>query len=569
MFLKKLIISSDSKIIRDISFRNGLNLIVDNTGTQVTGNNVGKTTVLKLIDFCLGAKPNSIWSDPESKKEENTLVKDFLRNNEVLISLILTEGLSAATAKEIKIERNFLARSEIIRRINEQSYTEEEFEIELGKLLFPNLISAKPTFRQLISHNVRYKEESITNTLKTLDKYSSDAEYETLHLFMFGVEFNEGSSKQTVLAKLKQEETFKSRLEKNQTKSAYETALSLIENEIKKINDQKAKLNLNVAYEADLDQLTNIKFEINTASAHLTSLNIKRELILEAQNDLKADHSDIDLAQLQLIYQQATQYIDAIHKTFEDLVDFHNKMIDEKVKFLSEELPSIDQEITKRQAQVRRLLESEKTLSAEIAKSDSFEELEKLIAQLSEKNQKKGEYQTIISQLNEVAEAIDKLNIELAGIDSALFSDAFEQRVKEQLNKFNKFFSEVSQTLYGEQYAVKYDIVVNRKGQKLYRFSAFNLNFSSGKKQGEISCFDIAYILFADSENMPCVHFILNDKKELMHDNQLVKISQLVGKYNIQFVASILRDKLPTELNKQEYIILELSQGDKLFRIEN
>ncbi|WP_407267705.1 hypothetical protein [Tenacibaculum maritimum] len=33
----------------------------------------------------------------------------------------------------------------------------------------------------------------------------------------------------------------------------------------------------------------------------------------------------------------------------------------------------------------------------------------------------------------------------------------------------------------------------NKKGQRVYKFSAFNLNFSSGKKQGEISCFDIAY----------------------------------------------------------------------------
>lgn len=30
---------------------------------------------------------------------------------------------------------------------------------------------------------------------------------------------------------------------------------------------------------------------------------------------------------------------------------------------------------------------------------------------------------------------------------------------------------------------------------------------------GEISCFDIAYTMFADDMNIPCVHFLLNDKK--------------------------------------------------------
>ena len=64
------------------------------------------------------------------------------------------------------------------------------------------------------------------------------------------------------------------------------------------------------------------------------------------------------------------------------------------------------------------------------------------------------------------------------------------------------------------------------------------------------------------------MHFLLNDKKELMHDNQLVMIAKLVNEKGIQFVASILKDKLPKELNKDEFIILKLSQENKLFQIE-
>ena len=91
---------------------------------------------------------------------------------------------------------------------------------------------------------------------------------------------------------------------------------------------------------------------------------------------------------------------------------------------------------------------------------------------------------------------------------------------------------------------------------------------SSGKKQGEILCFDLAYILFADSEKIPCLHFLLNDKKELMHDNQLLKVADFVKKNDIQLVISILKDKLPEELVDKSNIVVELSQNDKLFRIE-
>ena len=75
--------------------------------------------------------------------------------------------------------------------------------------------------------------------------------------------------------------------------------------------------------------------------------------------------------------------------------------------------------------------------------------------------------------------------------------------------------------------------------------------------------------MFADEEGIPCLHFVLNDKKELMHDNQLVRIGNLVNEnQNIQYVASILRDKLPEELNREDNIILSLSQHSRLFKIE-
>lgn len=575
MFIKSLKITTENKIIREINFRKGMNLIVDETPVKTdlikteTGNNVGKTTVLQLIDFCLGADSKGIYVDPDSKKQEYTLVKNFLKNNEVLVTMILKEDLENENSQEIIIERNFLGRPNIVRRINGQNLIEDEFEPSLKKLIFPNHNALKPSFRQIISHNIRYKDESINSTLRTLDKYCSDVEYETLHLFMLGIDFDFGQEKLLIVEKLKQEDTFRKRLEKIQTKTAYETALSLIDNDIELLNSKKANFNLNENFEADLDKLNNIKYLINKKSSELSNLQIKNDLIVEAEQDLNSRFSSIDIHQLQAIYQQATQRIEGIQKSFEDLVRYHNQMITEKVNFIKKELPEIEKNIKVKSTQLNVLLQQEKQQVTLISKSESFEDLEKLIVELNNKFRKKGEYENIIEQLNDVEKDIDELSEKLEKIDDSLFSDDFEQKVKEQLNKFNKYFSSISNKLYGEQYALKYDIVHNKKGQRLYKFSAFNLNFSSGKKQGEISCFDIAYTLFADDENISTLHFLLNDKKELMHDNQLVKIAELVDKSNLQFVASILKDKLPPELNKEEYFIVKLSQQDKLFRIEN
>lgn len=571
MFLKSLTISNGNKIIRKITFRKGINLIVDETpenNDKATGNNVGKTTVLKLVDFCLGAEPRIVYVDPESKRDVYKKVKDFLIEKEVLITLSLKENLEIENSSEIVIERNFLSRTKKIQKINNENLTEDEFKLKLLELIIPEHNLEKPTFRQIISHNIRYKDENINNTLKTLDKYTTDAEYETLYLFLFGCEFTRGNLRQTILEKIKQENTYKKRLENQQTKAAYETALALINSEIEDLDKKKANFNLNENFENDLDRLNKTKYEISKISSEISKITIRKDLIIEAEQELNSRKSDIDLRQLELIYRQATNQISGIQKTFNDLVNYHNQMIIEKVKFIKKEFPDLEKAIQDKQEHLKKQLQEEKKLASEITKGDSFEELEQLIAELTEKFRKKGEYEIIVKQLEEVEDNIKNYTKQLDEIDNELFSVDFKQTVKSQLAKFNKHFASISEQLYGEKYAVKAD-PVTKNNQQLYKFSSFNANMSSGKKQGEISCFDIAYTMFADEENIPCLHFLLNDKKELMHDNQLVKIAEFVNNNNIQFVASILKDKLPEELNKENYFAVKLSQQDKLFMIEN
>lgn len=568
MFIKKIIITTPSHIIREIPFHKGLNLVVDESDGQVTGNSVGKTTVLKLIDFCLGAKPKIIYEDPENRKEIYSLVKDYLVDNNVSIFLYLSENLDDENSRTVVIERNFLARSKIIRKIDGVKYTESEFEDKLTEIFFPSQVGKKPTFRQIISHNIRYSDLSVSNTLKTLDNYTSDAEYETLYLYLLGCDFSQGSSKQKILQDIHQENVFKNRLEKVQTKSAYEAALAIVETEIDELDRKKSSLNINENFERDLNKLNKVRYEINRVSNDLGNLNLRKDLIEETKSELSSTASYIDLSQLESIYNQASNNLDKLNKTFGELVSYHNKMVNERISYITKELPIIESKIKSKNHELNGFLKVEKDLAELVSKSSSFEDLEVLISKLNDKYRDKGEFESIISQLIEVEENIQNYKSQLSDIDNELFSDEFEAVVKQQVNRFNKHFSATSQNLYGEKYALKYDKIINKKSQRLYKFSAFNTNFSSGKKQGEISCFDIAYTLFADEENIPCMHFLLNDKKELMHDNQLVKIADLVNKNNVQFVASILEDKLPDSLNNEDYFVVKLSESDKLFRIE-
>lgn len=569
MFLKSLHISTPTKVIREIPFHKGLNLIVDETpsGETLTGNNVGKTTVLRLIDFCLGRDGSVVYKDPESKREVYQLVKDYLIDNKVIVSLTLVDDIEAPQ-RQIEISRNFLGRKESICQINGENISKTDFENRLSDAIFPTITVEKPTFRQIIAHNVRYEDIRLNNTLDILNSFTKMEEYETLYLFLFGCDYDEGNRREELIANIKSESNYKKRLEKHGTKNSYKVALQDIDREISKLEQKKSSLNINPQLDQDLEALTAVKEELNRISSALTSLRIRRDVIQESVNDFNQQRFDVDMTQLQLVYKQAASLMPNIQHTFEEMVSYHNKMLANRARFIEEEIPSLDEKMVQLQVSFSSLREREKQLTEKVTASDTFEELEKVINALNEQYTRKGEYGAILTQIESVEESMAKFNEDLRNIDEGLFSKDFKTKVDEQLSKFNDIFSEISDELYDERYSVKEDVVRTTKGQSVYKFSVIGTNLSSGKKQGEISCFDIAYILFADQESIPCLHFILNDKKELMHDNQLVKLADIANRENIQFVASILEDKLPAELRNEAYYVVKLSQNDKLLRIE-
>lgn len=566
MFIKKLIISNNNGIIRDIVFHRGLNLIVDNTvgGNTETGNNIGKTTVLRLVDFCLGKKQNVIYADPANMKAENKTVKDFLIDTNVEVTLVLTKNFGK---DDVIIRRNFLSHSKAVRQVNGEQIKESEFEKVLEEKIL-GIITDKPTFRQIISHNIRYTNQSVDNILKTLDKYTQDPEYETLYLFMFGCNTENGAKKQELINKIKAENTFKTRLERDNDKATLSALLGMVNNNIELLENQKKTLNLNPHFEEEMDELSSVKYQINKVASECNALKLKRDLIIEAKTDIENDRSDIDFQQLSSIYEQAKAFVPKLEHTFEELVSFHNSMIEKKVKFICNSLPGLESQIRNLKVDLSNLLRQEEKLSLSISKSSSYEELEALISDLNNLYNKKGEYEASLKQIEDVEEAIEVLSHKLSVIDEKATSKVSQDKVQQKINDFNSYFSSISERLYGESYALRQELVTYRKtGHKIYQFSSFNANLSSGKKLGEMTCFDIAYDMFARKKNIPHVDFVMHDKNELMSDNQLIGIAKIVEENDVQFIAPILKDKLPDEMDNEKFYILHLSQHDKLFRI--
>jgi uncharacterized protein YydD (DUF2326 family) len=440
-------------------------------------------------------------------------------------------------------------------------------EKQLMQQIFPLVDVEKPSFRQMIAHNIRYKHNRLENTVDILDSYTKMEEYETLYLYLFGCEYKKGRSRVELLSAITTETNYKKRLEKTATISSYKVAIEDLNREIAKLETRKETLNINPNLKKDMEDLTVVKARINRLSTQIGLIKIKKDVIEESIQDFKSQRFDMDLSQLRLVYKQASALVPELHHSFEEMVEYHNGMLENRSKFVSEELPTLEANIKSLSTELDCLKEQERFLTQQVVSSDTFETLNGIISEMNKKYQLMGSYEASLNQIQEVENELTKLQASLSVIDKDLFSEEFKTRLDGQLSKFNDIFAEISGELYGERYSLKEDIFKNSKGQSIYKFAVIGNNLSSGKKQGEISCFDIAYTMFADKEGISCLHFLLNDKKELMHDNQLQKLAEICNRQNIQFVASILKDKLPPALQDEKYFVVKLSQDDKLFRI--
>ncbi|MNQ54997.1 hypothetical protein D3C85_690780 [compost metagenome] len=566
MFLKQLIIQNKNTIIRDIPFHKGINLIVDERPESIrqktdTGNSIGKTTVLRLVDYCFGGDGKNIYQDTEFNKQPNTTIENFLKDNEIIITVVLVDNLDAPK-EEIVIKKNFLSRNKKLQEINGQNITDnKEFDKALKKEIFKSDVD-KPTFKQIISKNIRDEKNKMANIVKVLNSFTRTEEYEALYLFWLGINTDSHNQKELLSKEKTREENFQKRLKKDGELSLIEQQLILLNGKIEELNQRKNKFNLNENYAVDVDKLNEIKSKLNRSATELSRLEIRKDLINESKEDLEQEYTQIDTSQIKSLYEKAKSLISNIQVSFEDTVKFHNDLISEKLEYITKELPEIEQQIRKIKSEIIVLRKEEDTLTESLNKSALVEDFEKTILDLNNQFERKGnleEQKRLWLYSQEKLADIDK---ELNAINQGISSK--DSQIQNRITEFNKYFSVMSNSLYGETY-----LLSSQKNEKGYELIVTNLegNPSTGKKKGQIAAFDFAYIEFADKLDIECLHFIMHDQLETIHDNQLNTIVEVANSINGQYIVPILRDKIPSNIDIREFEVLSLSQNDKLFRI--
>lgn len=574
MFIESLTIRKNGKtgnVIRKIDFQGGVNLIIDksslNDSKTETGNNVGKTTVLRLIDFCLGGKKEKIYQDAEfrGRNEDQNKVKKFLEENGVCIELILTKTLINTDSKKIIVRRNFLTFNSKIQEINSiQINNNDNFKLELAELIFDSRLD-KPSFREVICRNIRYESTALNKTIKPLD-HLSNAEYEAIYLYWLGIDSD--SNKIKVTSDLKIEETYCKQIENSHGSNLNRIKQEIIfyDKKIKILNMQRDKFNLNKNYSDDLKRLNEIKEALNKLKTQIVSLTMKQSFIIESQLELDKTLPNIDKTAVKSVYLEAKALLPDLHKRFEEVLAFHISMTEEKKKFIGRELSQISDDLAGYEKESKTLLQEEVILSEKLEKTGALEELEKLIRQLTERHEERGRLKKLEELLEKSKNKIDKWTDDLQVINQELKNKNSE--IERKITKFNHYFSLLSDRLYSKPFALSHEFIKysERTNLKL-SINGLEKNPGTGGKRGEIIAFDLAYIQFAEELNIPHMNFILHDQIENIHDNQISAVLlDVVQGINCQYIVPVLKDKLPKDIDTDRYSILSLSQNDKLFQ---
>jgi len=568
MFLKSLNIKGNEGLIREIEFKKGVNLIIDNSqGEAESGNNIGKTTILRLIDFCLGSSGENIFKDPEFKTTAS--IKSFLVEKEVLLTLILVESLESPDSPSITIERNFLSNSEKIVRIDREKYAltgENSFSQQLSKRIF-NCEETKPSFRQIIAKNVRDEKSRLNNVLKVLHPATTAVEYEALYQFWFGVHTDEGAAYQKDKELSRKQEAYQTQLAREFDITEF-SIIDDLDQSISSLKQRKTDLDLEKNYQSQLDEFDRIKAELTRTATQLSALQLRRGLIEDSSRALNEDFSRVSTEEIKRFYEDAKILLPTLQRTFEESVAFHNEMVKNKLAYITKELPNLSNEerVTKRRLnqleeeanQFKSLFQKEQTL---IALEKINHDLQVQIERHARLSEQKRIWDACLSETELLRLQCEKY---------AEKSKSLNEQIDDNLHRLNKILKRISLELYGEQYKlVRRE--VDDKGKPLV-FLQFELlgvttNPGTGEKKGQMTAFDLAYIEYAEEMEIPHLNFILHDQIENIDGRQIVTIlEKLVPTINCQYIAPILRDKVPVGIDLERYAIIQLSKDDKLFR---
>lgn len=581
MYLKYLTIKDqDNAIIRHVDFKIGVNIIEGNTTTEnakSNTNSIGKTTLLRSLDFCLAGKWESLVYDKELKNNRNNTVFDFFHKTSPNFELVLTKSLAKNITSQIKINRiltiEYGKKGEekvtVKNFINNNEVNDNDFKNQLLLYLF-GLKTSLPTFRQLIPKFIRASDYQVSNIVRYLHPTTSNAIYELLHLTLFGFIDMELVNKRIALENDLKQKTEQVKSLKSLVSIGTQEVNDLRLSQLEELQNKYDSYQISKEYERENDQLNLLKDGLEQLKIQINNAYTELEVWKNRLREITSEEQVINIEAVKYMYQEAELYNVNLQKKFEETIQFHQKMLQNEVVYINSAMEKVSKNIQILELTYSEEAEKYSGLLKKLGNSGSLKEYTDLGNQINQLTKEISESEAILNTYNSALEVQLKLRVEIEKLTEELNEAIKEFRVK--LKVFNEYFSVFSKMLNKDGYLLVVDEDKNHHFSLSPRPVDGDSHVGDGHKQSIIIAFDLAYVAYANNPtiNLMRPHFFTQDKVEIVDSNSLAKLSELAEKVECQFIFPIIKDKLDKlpDFNK-ENIILTLDENNKFFNIES
>lgn len=560
MFIKCLTIKEKipvEKIIREIPFTKGMNFIVDEGKNQEKGNSVGKTTILKLIDLCLGAKVKKFVYYDDETKQTNEKLKTYIIKNKINVELTVVDSFDKQNSTEYILSVDLYPRGK--RYINGVEKNQNEYWQQLNVIFFSNLANS-PTFRQLINMFVRIDQRADNNKfLKFLDR-TNGATYENIYSYLFELQDQEISN---YILELRKEVTEKNKEIKNfmsinnfKSVDSINQKINLLEASIDELNNQMGILVDSRKFKENEEKISEIKIEYANYKDQIDGMLFKRKRITEILTDAEQEiKNGIDVGVLRNLYNTTQEAMGELHKEFGDLVKFNDELVHNKIKYFNSQLEKIDEKIAFLEESKNQLFENHRNVIM-LIEENKIDQYTLLQNELAEYNEELGSNKSIRSTYNLLDNRVAELQKKLEETEN-------EADVKEDaLTLFNKYFSQYSEKTNGEPFMLY-------RTEEGFPFGIDHVKkgLSTGTRKSIIAAFDLAYQQLAKELGKKVPNFIVHDVIETIDQVALNAIINIVNSIECQYIVAVLKEKIRDNgLIQSSNIIVTLSENDRPFR---
>ncbi|WP_139853269.1 AAA family ATPase [Acinetobacter pullicarnis] len=536
MYLKYLkITDKDDFSIRNIDFKKGVNIIegveINNDSTSKT-NSLGKTTLLRCIDFCLLGKWQSIIFDKELKNSKNDTVFSFFKESLPHFELLVAKDFDSSFSPKLKIRRQLMINPKaktdnsffvVDNYINDVKVSEEKFQNEIKKFLF-GLDDNKPTLRQLVPKFIRTSDHQITNIIKYLHPTTSGLEYETLHLFLFDFPdmqliHNRAEIENQIDIKEQEVKSLENLLSTGKREINDVKKIELGELQAKYDNFQISK-----EYERENDELGFFQGNINKTKAKITTIYLDMDVWTKRLLEVNSSKNIVNSETIEYMYKEAGVYNVKIQRKFEETIKFHNEMLKNEVEFINKSIHKSKKRIKELENEYSILTDQYTQLLKKLGSSGSLAEYTKLGNEINELTKQISETESLINQHKKTINDLKDLKSNFDNLTVKINEILEKMRLK--LAIFNRYFSEYSKVLTNDSYII-FPYEDKLKHITLVPKSENNDSHTGdGIKQSIIVSFDLAYVSFKNdlAIELSRPSFFTQDKIEIIDVKILDKL---------------------------------------------